>query len=189
MRKTTETLDVPEFYTRLRDYFPVSEMKDLRQMEWLIREEPVYDKLENSDYLVLYADFEEFLFIDYLLVNRDQRGTGIGARVVQRMKRSGKPILLEVEPESKTNLDTGRRIRFYNKHGFRKVPGVRYVRQDEGGKPLRMNVMYWSPTQKISDDRVLRMMKTVCHRVHNFRAKEIYGRLPAEPDKVLSLCP
>lgn len=178
---------MPSYYRKLVSYFPEHEMKDVRQLQGLVEDASYYGLMDTKDYLVLYGEFPEFMFIDYLLVNQSQRGSGIGSRVMKRLQSRNKTILLEVEPTDPANPDTLKRRRFYEKNGFREAKGVHYERLDENGKPFQMDLLYWSPSQQISDERILKMMKAVCSSVHNFRADLIYGRIPADPNKVLRL--
>jgi GNAT superfamily N-acetyltransferase len=175
------------YYRRLRDYFPAHEMKDRKQLEALIANVPEYKIWETDDVLVLYGEFESFLFIDYLLVTGQKRGRGLGSEILRQLKRKRKPILLEVEPASANDLDSQRRRRFYARNGFVPLDAITYKRKDEAGRYFVMDVFCWSPSGQINDEHALVMMKTACRKVHNYKAKEIYGRLPADPDKVLTL--
>ncbi|WAH38450.1 GNAT family N-acetyltransferase [Alicyclobacillus dauci] len=181
------TIAVPSYYKRLANYFPTHEMKNFRQLQALVEDVPYYDLMETSEYLVLYGDFSDFMFIDYLLVNRDQRGAGIGSRLMERLKARNKPILLEVEPTNANDPDTYKRRRFYAHNGFTVARGVQYERFDDDGQPFQMDLLYWSPSQQINDEQVMTMMTEVCKRIHNYKAESYYGRIPADPDEVLSL--
>jgi hypothetical protein len=56
---------IMEWYERLNEYFPEHEMKDPRQMHALIEDKEVYHKEETDDYIMLYAEFPAFIFIDW----------------------------------------------------------------------------------------------------------------------------
>ncbi|HZG58675.1 GNAT family N-acetyltransferase [Paenibacillus sp.] len=174
-----------EWYEKLNDYFPEHEMKDRNQIQDLIDEKDVYHLVETDDYIVLYAEFPTFVFIDYLLVTSQARGKGIGTKVLDRMKKKGKLILLEVEPKDDENEDTRKRLAFYYKNGFQKADRIRYVRETDQGEPYFMHILYWSPTA-LSQDVVMREMEKACEEIHNFRAKQYYGRLLADPEKALT---
>ncbi|MFP3422487.1 N-acetyltransferase, partial [Bacillus sp. SIMBA_161] len=85
-------------YDRLTEYFPEHEMKKMGQMQALINEKDIYHKVETDDFLLLYAEFPTFIFIDYLLVDSATRGKGMGTSIINKLKAKGKDILLEVEP-------------------------------------------------------------------------------------------
>jgi ribosomal protein S18 acetylase RimI-like enzyme len=174
-----------DWYEKLNDYFPEHEMKDPNQLKDLIEEKDVYHIEETDDYIILYADFPTFLFIDYLLVISNSRGKGMGTKVLDRLKKRGKMILLEAEPSDPDNEDTRRRLAFYEKNGFRKADQIRYVREDDEGRPFSMHILYWSPTE-MPQETIMERMEKACEEIHNFRAKKYYGRLLADPDKVLN---
>jgi GNAT superfamily N-acetyltransferase len=181
-------LQVPKYYRRLNDYFPSEEMKHPQQLQELVEDQPYYHKLETDDYLLLYAEFSDCLFVDYLLVDSSIRGKGIGSKVLRKLQQRKLPIILEVEESDPSQPDTIARRRFYGRHGFKFSPGVQYRRKDKQGVPFQMDILYWSPVDApISDKKVLHMMSKVCRAVHNHNAMAYYDRLPADPERVLSL--
>lgn len=176
-----------EWYERLNEYFPEHEMKDPRQMQALIEEKDVYHKEETDDYIMLYAEFPTFIFIDYLLINPETRGKGIGTKVLNKLKQKGKAILLEVEPIDREDEDTLKRVNFYRKNGFVKADRIVYQREDESGEPYEMKIYYWSPEEDLPQEVILEKMAKACQEIHNFRSKRYYGRVVADPDEVLRL--
>lgn len=163
-------------------------MKHSGQMRDLLVHHEAYRKYETEDYLVMYAEFPSFVFVDYLLVNPKARGGGIGGHVLDTLKKKEKAILLEVEPPEAEDEDTSRRIRFYERNGFRRAEHIEYTREDEDGEPRTMDVYYWPPDD-VSEKIILEQMATVCREIHNFRALKYYGRLIADPDDVLTWLP
>lgn len=176
-----------EWYERLNEYFPDQEMKDPRQLQALIEDTDVYHKEETDDFIMLYAEFPTFLFIDYLLINPETRGRGIGTKVLTKLKQKGKPILLEVEPVDREDEDTVKRVNFYRKNGFVKADRIQYRREDQSGEPYEMSIYYWSPEENVSQEAILEKMAHACEEIHNFRSKRYYGRIVADPDEVLEL--
>lgn len=174
-----------QWYEKLNDYFPDHEMKHKGQMQDLLTHHEAYWKHETGDYLVTYAEFDNFIFIDYLLVNPNTRGKGTGSKVLEQFKQRGKNIILEIEPPEADDTDTQRRARFYEKNGFRKAEHIEYTRSDEDGTPYTMDVYYWAPSE-VSERTILKQMAVVCREIHNFRALKYYGRLVADPDDVLN---
>ncbi|QSO48957.1 GNAT family N-acetyltransferase [Alicyclobacillus mengziensis] len=172
------------FYDRLSNYFPDHELKHEGQMNELIDDHEAYKVHEDEDFVVTYADFPDFIFIDYLLVSPKTRGKGTGTKVLDTFKKRGKTIILEVEPPDADDTDTLKRIRFYEKNGFQRAEHIEYTRSDDDGTPHTMDVYYWSPDD-VSQRSILKQMATVCREIHNFEAMKYYGRLIAEPDEVL----
>ncbi|WP_025025701.1 GNAT family N-acetyltransferase [Caldalkalibacillus mannanilyticus] len=175
-----------DWYERLHEYFPEHEMKDPSQLKALLDDKDIYHKEETEDYLVLYAEFPRFIFIDYFLVADRARGKGIGSKVLNQFKQKKKMILLEAEPIDPEDADTEKRLAFYYKNGFHKATRIEYIREDEHGKPYSMNVLYWAPAPE-SEEVIMNKMVKACQEIHNFRSKKYYGRLLADPDKVLHL--
>lgn len=175
-----------QWYERLNDYFPEHEMKHIGQFHALIEDKDVYHKEETEDYLLLYAEFPTFLFIDYLLIHPDTRGKGVGTKVLNQLKQKGKTILLEVEPVDREDEETVKRANFYLKNGFEKADRIQYRREDDQGEPYEMKVYYWSPEKNEPQERILDKMAKACEEIHNFRSHRFYGREVANPDEVLT---
>lgn len=174
-----------DWYDKLSTYFPDHEMKPEGQMKALEAHHRAYRIHETKDFVVTYAEFDSFIFIDYLLVNPNTRGKGTGTKVLNQLKSRGKPIILEVEPPNAEETDTVKRIQFYERNGFRRAEHIEYTRSDEDGTPYTMDIYYW-PSDDVSERTILQGMATVCREIHNFRALKYYGRLVADPDEVLN---
>jgi GNAT superfamily N-acetyltransferase len=172
------------YYEKLNDYFPEHEMKDPRQLKALLESSPYYHKEETADYLVLYAEFPTFIFIDYFLVTAKTRGKGIGSKVLDQFKQKGKMILLEAEPVNANDEDTQKRMRFYLKNGFMKADHIRYTREDESGETFEMKILYWPPFEE-DQAVIMEKMKKACSEIHNFHSQRYYGRTLADPDEAL----
>ena len=176
-----------EWYERLNEYFPEHEMKHPEQLYALIEDKDVYYKEETDEYIMLYAEFPTFVFIDYLLINPETRGRGIGTKVLDQLKQKAKMILLEVEPVDREDEDMVKRVNFYRKNGFMKADRIQYRREDQDGEIFEMNIYYWSPKDDISQEDIMDNMQKAVAEIHNFRSKSYYGRLLADPDEVLRL--
>jgi GNAT superfamily N-acetyltransferase len=178
---------LPPYFQRLSKYFPQQELKPLDQFTDLLSQSPYYHKIETNQHILLYAEFPDFLFVDFMIVDSRYRNRGIGSQVIDQLKTKGIPIVLEVEPPDPASPDTGLRRTFYRGHDFHIADNILYRRKDKQGNPFDMDIFYWSPSGPLQDDAVLAMMTQVCNSVHNYEAMRHYGRVPAEPSKVLSL--
>lgn len=102
--------------------FPVNERRPLESLRKIISAEPdVYCDAVLRDTvfvgLLVYWDFSDFVYVEYLAVNPDIRGGGIGARVLSQLKDFvRRSVVLEVEPP--LNELAKRRIGFYERNGF-----------------------------------------------------------------------
>ncbi|MFS0724568.1 GNAT family N-acetyltransferase [Paenibacillus sp. 1P07SE] len=176
------------WYNKLNNYFPEHEMKAPEHLQGLIEDKDIYHKDEDEHYLVLYAEFPTFLFIDYLLVTGNVRGKGIGTQLLNRYKAKGKMILLEAEPPDEEDADTCRRMQFYERNGFRHADQIIYEREDGEGNPFEMHILYWYPEEaRYTQKQVMEHMAEACREIHNFRAKRYYGKQQVVvPEEVLS---
>lgn len=100
-------------YPALREYFPANEMKSKEHFDKLLFDKGAYYKIkEGPDYVLVYFEKEDFVFVDFMLVHSGDRSKGIGNKVINWLKQKNKPIILEVEPISVADPDTGKRVRF-----------------------------------------------------------------------------
>ncbi|WP_156154105.1 hypothetical protein [Domibacillus tundrae] len=89
------------WYTALKEYFPANEMKSKEHFDLLLSDkEALYKIEEGPEYVLVYFEKEDFLFVDYMLVQSRNRSEGIGSKVINQLKHKNKPIILEVEPIS-----------------------------------------------------------------------------------------
>lgn len=176
------------WFSSLRDYFPAKEMKSENHMKQLFEKKPEGYKLdEGPQYTLVYFEKPDFLFIDYVLVNSSSRGSGLGSKIIERIKKKNKMIILEVDPISQEDPETAKRVRFYQKQNFKKVPSIEYVRKHPiTGERSEMDIFYWSPNNE-SDEWVMAKMKEAYEEVHAFNGEELYGAPPQTADEVLRL--
>lgn len=60
------------WYEKLNQYFPVEEMKSKEHMDALLKEKgSVYYKDEGPYHVLMYAEFPNFTFVDYLSFRRN----------------------------------------------------------------------------------------------------------------------
>ncbi|WP_202078680.1 GNAT family N-acetyltransferase [Caldalkalibacillus salinus] len=166
------------WYNKLNDYFPKEEMKKKAQLEDLIHQNPHYKKAEEDDYIVLYAEFNSFVFVDYVLVDQKARGKGVGGHILEQLKAKQKVIVLEVEPVDEDDPDTIKRERFYLSNGFTRAKNIRYYR-DIGETAPELNLMevyYWSPRDQVSEDTIREYLIEVYEDIHHFQYSEYFDR-------------
>ncbi|OCA85793.1 hypothetical protein A8F94_13045 [Bacillus sp. FJAT-27225] len=175
------------WYDKLREYFPAREMKPKEQIETLLAEKAEYKMEEGPDYILLYEEKQDYLFIDYILIKGAERGKGKGTKLLEHIKRKRKPIILEVEPVDEKDSATRKRIQFYKKNGFKEASSIQYRRHHpRTGELAVMDVYYWSQSRK-PDAWVLEKMKEVYTGTHTYKAERFFNS-PAEPaEAVLQL--
>ncbi|MGM7700908.1 GNAT family N-acetyltransferase [Pseudalkalibacillus sp. Hm43] len=175
------------WYEKLNEYFPVEEMKSKKHMELLLKEQgDVYHKDEGEHHVLMYAEFEDFLFIDYIYVSGAARGQGIGHKLLEEMKNKGKPIILEVEPVDYEDTDTEKRQRFYKREGFVHAKSIGYRRRSLATNEINeMEILFWAPKDE-SEEMVYESMKKTYEKIHTYKDVEIYGKSYQDVDDVLT---
>ncbi|KGP90717.1 acetyltransferase [Pontibacillus chungwhensis BH030062] len=176
------------WYEKLNKYFPIEEMKSREHMERLLKEQgDVYKKDESDEHVLMYAEFDSFIFIDYVWVSAKTRGKGIGHKLIQKLKEKGKPIILEVEPVDYDDTDTEKRLRFYQKEGFEHAKSIGYARRSLATNELNeMEILFWSPEHE-SEASIYEKMKEMYQKIHTYKDKELYGKSYQPVDEVLTL--
>lgn len=88
-------------------------------------------------------DFDEFRYIEHVAVAPEARSGGYGGLILTQWRdASEKPVLLEIE-EVVDDL-TRRRLGFYQRLGFKEVPGVHIQPAYQGDGPApAMQVLSW----------------------------------------------
>ncbi|MFB4169779.1 GNAT family N-acetyltransferase [Virgibacillus sp. JSM 102003] len=175
------------WYQKLNKYFPIEEMKSKEHMDMLLKEKgDVYYKDESDDHVLMYAEFNSFLFIDYVWVSANSRGKGTGHKLIEKLKVKDKPIILEVEPVDYDDTDTAKRLHFYKREGFSHAQSIGYNRRSLAtNEDTPMEILYWSPTDD-SEEVIYEKMKKMYEDIHTYKDEEIYGQAYQPVDEVLS---
>lgn len=175
------------WYEKLNQYFPVEEMKSKEHMEVLLREKPeIYHKDESPLHVLMYAEFDHFVFIDYLFVSSDARGQGLGHKLVEKLKQKGKPIILEVEPVDYQDTDTEKRLRFYKREGFEHAQSIGYRRRSLATREINaMEILYWAPNNE-TEEMIYDAMRKTYEQIHTYKDKQIYGKSYQSVEEVLT---
>jgi GNAT superfamily N-acetyltransferase len=176
-----------DWYEKLSKYFPIEEMKSKEHMELLLKEKgDVYHKDEGPYHVIMFAEFETFIFIDYILVSPKSRGMGIGHQLMEKLKKKNKPIILEVEPVDYEDSDTEKRLHFYKREGFNHAQSIGYNRRSLAtNEENPMEILYWSPNNE-SEEMIFEQMKRMYRSIHTYKDKELYGQAYQPVDEVLT---
>lgn len=174
------------WYEKLSEYFPVEEMKSKRHMDILLKEKgEVYYKDEGPYHVLMFAEFDTFVFIDYLWVSAKAKGQGIGHKLIEKLKAKNKRIILEVEPIDYEDSDTEKRLRFYKREGFSHAQSIGYNRRSLAtDEETPLEILYWSPYDE-SEDVIYDQMKKMYETIHTYKDKEIYGKSYQPVEEVL----
>lgn len=176
------------WYEKLNQYFPIEEMKSKEHMETLLAEKSkVYIKDEGPKHVLMYVEFENFVFVDYLFVSKAARGEGLGRKLLDKLKEKNKAILLEVEPVNYEDTDTEKRLKFYFREDFKHALRIGYTRRSLAtGENTILEILYWSPSNQ-SEEEIYEAMKWTYENIHTFKDKHFYGDSYDPSSKVLVL--
>src|SRR5699024_12067312 len=162
------------WYEKLKEYFPVEEMKSKRHMDILLDEkDDVYYKDEGPYHVLMYAEFKDFLFIDYLWVSAQSRGKGIGHQLIEKMKEKNKPIILEVEPIDYEDTDSAKRLRFYQREEFTHAQSIEYNRKSLATMEIKdLKTLTCQPDIQ-QKDLINNKRKKMYNSINTLKVKEI----------------
>lgn len=174
------------WYEKLNQYFPIEEMKSKEHMELLLKEKgDIYHKDEGPNHVMMYVEMEDFVFIDYLFVSKAARGQGLGRKLLTKLKQKNKPIILEVEPVDYEDTDTEKRLRFYEREGFKHAKSIGYARRSLATKEItELEILYWSPEEE--EETIFEKMKETYETIHTYKDKQLYGETYQNVNEVLS---
>jgi GNAT superfamily N-acetyltransferase len=177
-----------DWYRRLTEYFPEKEMKSRQHFDLLFQEKAgSYQLKEGSDYVLVYFEQADFIFVDYILVTKERRGEGRGSVILDLLKEMGKAIILEVEPANRFDPDSEKRLRFYEHNDFLVMDSIQYERIHMVTNELNiMDVYCWAPLH-INEQWAYDKMKAVYEEVHAYKSRELYGCHPQPVSDVLKM--
>jgi hypothetical protein len=178
------------WYQKLCEYFPKEEMKSEEHINMLLNHgKKDYFLDEGKSHILLYAERENFIFVDYLYVMSNSRGNGTGKKVLEKLKLKGKLIFLEVEPADEAEEDTARRLRFYKREGFKHANTVSYIKNSLAtNEDVELELLYWSPEPNADmDQEVLRAMQEVYRELHTYKDEQLYGGKYRPTEKALKI--
>lgn len=175
------------WYEKLNKYFPVEEMKSREHMETLLKEQSdIYHKDEGPNHVLMYAELDNFVFIDYLFVSKNARGQGLGHKLMEKMKQKEKPIILEVEPINYEDSDTEKRLRYYKREGFEHANSIGYERRSLATNEVnKMEILYWAPHNE-SEEMIFEAMKKTYDMIHTYKDCHFYGESYEPVEEVLT---
>lgn len=111
----------PAFEKLYRTSFPIFEQRTEPQQEQAFESPNYYLEIYQKDNIfvgfISYWDFDTYIYVEHLAIHASLRGQGYGSLLLQDLyKRSGKMILLEIDPI--VDEISAKRLRFYQKCGF-----------------------------------------------------------------------
>ena len=178
------------WYKKLCEYFPKEEMKSEEHIKMLLNHDKKdYFLDEGKHHILLYAEKDDFIFVDYLYVMSHARGNGTGKKVLDKLKMKGKTIFLEVEPVNESEMDTEKRLRFYKREGFQHANTVSYIKNSLAtNEDVELEILYWSPEpDTVMDLDILNGMQEIYRELHTYKDEELYGGKYRPTEKALKI--
>lgn len=174
------------WYEKLSEYFPIEEMKSKAHMDALLNDKKnVYIKEEGPHHVLMYAETETFVFVDYLFVSSQSRGAGLGRKLLTSLKEKGKAIILEVEPVDYKDTDTAKRLNFYAREEFHHAQRIGYSRRSLAtGEKTDLEILFWSPSDA-DEQSAYEAMKQTYEEIHTYKDETFYGNQYEPTHKVL----
>lgn len=178
-----------DWYEKLTHYFPENEMKPKEQIESLLQHNPHYKKAETDEYILLYGEYDHFIFLDYLLVEAKTRGKGIGKNILEKLKAKQKNVILEVEPVCAQEPDTLKRERFYIKNGFIKAQKIHYQRDigEESPELNTMDIYYWPSSEDMNEETIHQQLLQAYADIHHHQFEQYFDREEPELEELVQL--
>ena len=135
----------------------------------------------------MYVEAEDFVFVDYLFVSDEARGQGLGHQLVKKLKKKGKPIILEVEPINYKDSDTKKRLKFYRREDFKHATSIGYRRLSLATREVNaMEILYWAPNNE-GEDVVYQALVRTYNKIHTYKDLQFYGESYEPVDEVVQL--
>lgn len=140
--------------------FPKSERRGAEE-HFLEFEKPAFRSIVLEDGAILgFMNFwmlDGFIYLEHFAVAKQMRGQGLGAFLMDELKKlaNGQPLILEAEPPRLNDTAT-RRVRFYERLGFA-LNEYKYLQPpyNKGERPLPLAIM--SFPNALSRDEFLRI--------------------------------
>lgn len=167
--------NIEYIYNNMLIQFPKNELKTFEQYKNLtsFNEYVVYDAIENEKqkgYIIIVENKKlKCVWIDYLAVFQEYQSQGYGHKILKRLKDlyfNYNGCFLEVEKPNKNNINTIRRVKFYEMQGAEKLP-IDYYFPDYN-EALSMDLYYFNYNNKtLKSDYIFDEIKFVFNILHS----------------------
>ncbi len=139
-----EEVNFSQIYKKLENAFPYEERRDFQDYEIYFKNKhfkpfEIVDSTKAVGLVNLWL-FESYIYIEHLLIDPELRSGGYGTKAIELVKKLyKKPIILEAEaPETEIQI---KRIRFYEKSGFKINPYSYLQPSFHNGEPVPLKLL------------------------------------------------
>ncbi len=154
--------------------FPCNELKSYNDFVTLLSEEKhCYNfyiaKNENKPVgYILFCKGQDFIWIDYIAVLPQFYSGGFGRKIIECLKNTFNNVsclYFEVEKPDESDINTIRRIKFYNSCGVQKLDCTYFYPNSSGDVPMDL---YFLPVKQTSlvKSKILENIKEVFEKLH-----------------------
>lgn len=162
-------------YNDLYSQFEKNELKDKAQFDMLFKGPNYklllcYDESDLIGYIIVYIDFKtNLMWLDYLAVLEEYHSRGYGTKMIETLKEKYKNLdgcMIEVEKEDDKDINTYRRIKFYENLGCMRLNIDYMLPTKESGLSMHL---YYLPFGKeiIKMTKALNIIKSVHNTIHS----------------------
>lgn len=159
--ENTDSKEFKEAWSIYESSFPSDERRDLKSQLKSMKNElyNFFVVYEDKILAAIITDWNlgNFLFVEHLAVKENLRGKGIGTKVLnEHLKITNKKTILEVERPA--NETAAKRIKFYEKIGFKLSGEFDYIQPSygKGKNPVPMFLMAYPESINDSEFSCLR---------------------------------
>ena len=169
-----ETLELEGIYKDMMLQFPKEELKEFEHLKKITgKNYKIYQVIENepTGYVILF-ETNDFIFIDYVAVYKKFHSQGYGSKILDYLHRfsNKRGCFLEVEKPDINNPNTLRRIKFYEKHGAKKLDLNYIYPNKEGGLPMDLYYIPYEgkiPSKEEQKEFITMLFKTIHFDIEN----------------------
>lgn len=170
--KSIEDPHFEEAWRIYNDNFPHEERRTMAHQETALRDERCHFELftegGKSVGIACYWIFDEYLYVEHLAIDKAAQGGGYGTKLLDFFKKESPGlVILEIEPI--IDEITERRLRFYERFGFRMNDHNHILPQYHDDAPCDMEMILMTYPTTIDDRQFDQFVKEL-HEVVMDRA-------------------
>ncbi len=163
-------------YNDMLEQFPKSELKSFETFMQLLSMDNYHIYSASTDdiivgYFIVFMDNEhKSLWLDYIAVLKKYHSRGFGHKIFENLKnyfvKDFNGIYLEVEKPDETNINTIRRIKFYESLNAQKL-GIKYFYPNENGfLPMDLYFLPFNQVKIPEQKEIINTIQKVFRSIH-----------------------
>ncbi len=164
-------------YKDMLEQFPKTELKSFENFMNLLSTDKyrLYSAwAENTavGYFILFVDCEQkTLWLDYIAVLKKYHSRGYGHKIFEKLKKyfakDFNGIYLEVEKPDETNINTIRRIKFYESMSAKKLDIKYFYPNENGALPMDLYFLPFNRDKVPQKEEIINTIQKVFCSIHS----------------------